>query len=207
MDGSGVGAALNFAGALVGAGGQAAAARKQNKILAQGSRDQSRAGMESTGVMNDFLTQLRGSAPRPEVERGAFSAALGTPAVSGPVTGSARFAADAAGATAGAHGYGTNLADLFSRIRAPQLQRQQESQAMVRMGDELRPIQSKAQDSEFLTNLRAGMKTANPWTQLLGQGMQAAGSYAMANSRSGAPPAATPLSRMPGGYVVNTPGY
>ncbi len=165
------------AGKLLGAGAGAAAAAKRNNYLTQGAREQSRAGMEAAGTTGDFLTQLRAMNYNPAAERAAFTGALGTPGVVAPMTGSARFRSDAAGATAGAQGYGRNLADLFARTRAPQQQRQGESQLLVRMGDALRPIQAQAHDDEFLTNLRAGSVQANPWQQLAGQGLSSLGSY------------------------------
>ena len=176
-----IGAGVSFAGNLLSGLNKASAARKQNRTLAAGTRAQNRAGMESAGVMGDFLTQLRNSAPNPAVERGAFNASLGNPGVAAPATGSARFRADAAGATAGAQGYGRNLADLFARIRAPQLQRQDESELLLNMSNALRPIQARAQDDQFLTQLRAGMQQPNPWIGLLGQGLSSAGKYAVAN--------------------------
>ncbi len=176
-----IGTGLSIGGNLLQGLTGASAARKQNKILGEGTRQQNRAGMESAGVMADFLSQLRGSRPNPSAERGAFSATLAAPPVAGPITGSRQFAADSAAATSDARGYGSNLADLFARIRAPQLQRQNEAQTMVRMGDALRPIQMRSQDDEFLTNLRAGMKKPNPWLGLLGQGMTQAGNYMVSN--------------------------
>ena len=156
----------------------AAAARKKNSILTQGSRQQSRAGMESAGTMGTFLEQLRSSRPNPAAERGAFTAALGSPRVSGPITGSSRFRNDAAGATTGVHGYGGNLADLFARIRAPQLQRQREGETIMDMSNALRPIQARAQDEQFLTQLRAGMVQPNPWLQQASNMLQQGGQYA-----------------------------
>jgi len=165
------------AGTILGVAGDIAAARRRNRILSEGQRTQSRAGMETSGTMGDFLTQLRGSMPNPAAERGAFSSALGHPGISAPITGSARFRGDAAGATTGAQGYGGDMADLLARIRAPGLQRQGESQTLIRMGDALRPIQARAQDEDFLTQLRAGSVQSDPWLQLAGQGLSNVGSY------------------------------
>ncbi len=177
----GIGIGLDLAGKGIGALAGAAAARKQNGILTQGVRAQDRAGGEAAGVAGDFISQLRSSAPQPAFERGAFTQALGNPGVMGPATGSARFRNDAATVGAGAHDYGTQLAALFARIRAPQLQRQNESQLMANMGNAVRPIQANAQDSQFLTQLRAGMVQPNPWAQLVGKGLSNAGSYAVSH--------------------------
>lgn len=182
MPGAAIGAGLTVGGNLINAATGAAAARRQNRILAEGSRQQNRAGMEAAGTMGDFISQLRASAPNPAAERGAFTAALGAPTVNALPTASGRFRADAAGATAGAQGYGRNLADLFARIRAPGLQRQRESELLVDAGNALRPIQSRAEDDAFLTQLRAGSVQANPWAQMLGSGLSQAGRYMLANS-------------------------
>lgn len=176
------GAALVGAGNLVSALPGASAARRQNRILADGVRQQDRAGMESAATMSDFLSQLRASRANPAPERAAFTGAMvGAPGVSALPTASKRFRNDAATATADARGYGNTLADLFARIRAPNLQRQREGEVAMDAGNALRPIQMRAQDDEFLTNLRAGQVQANPWTQMLGQGLSRAGSYAIAN--------------------------
>ncbi len=166
------------AGNLISAGAGASAARRQNRILAGGSRQQNRAGMEAAGVTGDFLSQLRSSAPNPAIERGAFTDAMrGAPGISGP--GGAQFRTDAADVTGAAQGYGQQLADLFARIRAPGLQRQNEGRLMMRAGDALRPIQMRAEGDAFLTNLRAGMVQPDPLQQLFGQGVSNLGSYYM----------------------------
>ncbi len=174
-----LGAALNFGGNLLTAATGASAARKKNNILGQGIREQDRAGMESTALTSDFLNRMRGTVYNPAAERAAFSSSLTGPAVSGP--GGAQFRADAAGATTGAQGYGGRMADLFARIRAPQAQRRQESELMMELGNQLRPIQMRSQDAAFLANLRAGQKQANPWLQMLGQGLSQAGGYMVEN--------------------------
>jgi hypothetical protein len=171
------GAGLSFAGNLVGGLAGAKAARAQNRILAQGMHQQNRAGQEAAGVTADFISQMRALRPNPGVEQGAFRGALTGPAIGGP--GGAQFRADAAAANAGAQRYGGDLSALFARIRAPQLQRQQEAEWAMNAGNLLRPINMKAQDDAFLTQLRAGMKQPNPWAQLVGGGLSAAGQYMM----------------------------
>jgi hypothetical protein len=169
-------AAAVAGGQLMQGANQAGAVRRRNSILANGSREQSRAGMEATSAIGDFLAQLRGSAPNPAAERGMFTDAMrGAPGIAGP--GGAQFQADAGSRTAGAQGYGTNLADLFARIRAPGLQRQNESQMMLGLNGRLRPIRARAEDEAFLTNLRAGMEQPNPWAGIVGQGLSNVGSY------------------------------
>lgn len=174
-----LGASLAVGGNLLGALNGAAAARKKNAILGEGMRQQDRAGMEASNITADFINQLRRSAPNPAVERGAFTTALGSPTISGP--GGARFRADAANVGGTTQRYGGQLADLFARIRAPQLQHQSEAEMLMGLSNALRPVQLRAQNDAFLTNLRAGMKQPNPWLGLLGQGLSQAGSYMVAN--------------------------
>jgi hypothetical protein len=158
----------------------AAAARKKNNLLTQGIRQQDRAGQESAGVSGDFISQLRSSRADPSLERGAFMGAIrGTPGITGPMTASSRFRGDAAGVTNATHGYGSNLADLFARIRAPTRQRQGEAELLMNMGNAQRPIQLRAQDDQYLTDLRAGMVQPNPWVAQLSNMLQQGGSYAM----------------------------
>lgn len=170
-----LGAATLIGGQALGAINQAGAARRQNRILADGIRQQGRAGMEAASVQGDLISQLRASRPNPGAEQGMFRATVGGPAIGGP--GGARFRADAAQATGAARGTGNELAALFARMRAPQLQRQQESELRMNAGNLLRPIQMRSQDAQFLTNLNAGMQRPDPWMQLLGQGLTDAGSY------------------------------
>lgn len=175
------GAALTGVGNLIGAGAGASAARRQNRVLAEGQRQQNRAGMESAGAVGDFITRMRQSAPNPAMEQGAFTAALGGPSIGGP--GGAQFRADARDVTAGARSDGRDLASLFARIRAPQLQRQGESEMFMDLGNTLRPIGLRAEDEAFLTNLRAGMKQPNPWAGMLGAGLSNWGNAMIASGR------------------------
>jgi len=171
------GTALSLGGALLGALGQSSKARQTNHILGEGSREQQRAGQESAGVMGDFIGKLRQSAPDAGAERGAFMSAMRGPGVRGPMTASRQFQGDARNATAGAQGYGQNLADLFARIRAPGLQRQREGQLLTNAGNALRPIQMRAQDQDFMTKFRAGQVKENPLYSIAGQGLQGLGNY------------------------------
>ncbi len=181
MPGPALGAALSVGGDLIGAANGAAAARRSNRILEQGSREQNRAGMDSAAVLGDFLAQLRGSAPGTG-ERGTFTGAVrGGPAVSGPPTASRAFRGDAAGATARVGGDADRMAQLFARIRAPGLQRQNEAELFMDAGNLLRPIQQRADDQAFMTQLRAGQQRSNPWLNMLGSGLSNAGNYMVAN--------------------------
>jgi hypothetical protein len=163
------------AGSAIEALNNAAAARNKNKILTRGTREQDRAGMDATRTTGDFLQQLRGTAVNPAAERGLFSSALASPGVTALPTGSARFRADASHTAGAANAYGQNLADLFARIRAPQLQHQQESQLLLGLSNELRPIQARARDAQFLTELRSNTTQPNPWLGAI-SGMMQAGS-------------------------------
>ena len=181
MPGPAIGAGMSVAGNLIGGLNNAAAARRSNRILEQGSREQSRAGMESTAVLGDFLSQLRGSAPDMS-ERGAFTGAVrGGPQVGGLPTASRAFRSDAAGATRSVGGDAAQMADWLARIRAPGLQRQRESEMFMDAGNLLRPIQQRADDQAFMTQLRAGQQRPNPWVNMLGGGLAAAGNYMVAN--------------------------
>lgn len=174
-----LGAGVTLAGDLISSLAGAKAARKQNKALAEGLRQQDRSGMEASSEVGAFLDQLRRSSVDPSMERGAFVGALQSPGVSVLPTASRAFRASAAGAGNAAQAYGARLADLFSRIRAPSLQRQQEAVLAMQLGDRLRPIQMRSQDDQFLTGLRAGMIQPDPWAQLLGGFASNAGQYMM----------------------------
>lgn len=172
------GAIASTVGGVVGAFNDAAAARRRNGILASGSRQQNRAGMESAGTLAEFIAKLRGTMVNPNTEAAAFTTAMGAPGIAGPSTASARFRAGATSANAGAQGYGRQVAGNLARVRAPALQRENEARLMMDAGNALRPIQMRAQDDEFLTNLRAGMVKPNPWVGLGSSLLQQGGSYA-----------------------------
>ncbi len=140
---------------------QAGALRRQNRILGEGARLQNRAGMEATANFADFLDQLRGNRVNPAVEQSMFADALGAGSVNVLPTASGAARGDAAAQTGATRGYGGNLAALLARIRAPQLEEQRTNEAFMRMGNRMRPIQMRAQDNEFLTNLRAGLQQPN----------------------------------------------
>jgi hypothetical protein len=171
--------AASIGGKLITGLGQASAARKKNAILAEGQREQSRAGGEAAGVIGNFMDQLRASRATPEVERGAFNGVLQGPAVSGPMTASRQFRGDARAATTGAQAYGGQMADWLARLRAPGLQRQRESQMMAETGNALRPIQMRSANDDFMTQFRAGQVKENPLYAIAGQGLSNIGKAGM----------------------------
>lgn len=161
-------------GSRLSASAQADALRRQNRVLGEGMRHQNRAGMEASANFADFLDQLRNGRVNPAVEQGYFSDSLGAGSVSTLPTASSAARGDAAALSAGTRGYGNQLAGLFARIRAPQLQQQRTDEAFMRMGNRMRPIQMRAEDNEFLTNLRASRQQPSPFlmagSTLLGGG-------------------------------------
>ncbi len=171
------GTALSVGGALLSGLGDAQAARKQNRILAEGSREQSIAGGQAAGTLGDFIAQLRASRANPAAESGAFRGAMNGPAVSGPMTASRAFQGDARRATAGARGYGNQRADWLAQLRAPGLQRNRESELLVNAGNALRPINMRAEDQDFMTQFRAGQVKKNPLYDIAGAGLQGIGNH------------------------------
>ncbi len=163
--------AASLGGKLISGLGAASAARKKNAILAEGQREQQRAGGEAAGVQANFIDQLRASRATPGVERGAFEGALHSPGINGPMTASRQFQTDARGASAGASAYGGQLADWLARLRAPGLQRQREAEMATNAGNELKPIQMRSQNDDFMTKFRAGQVKENPLYAIAGQGL------------------------------------
>lgn len=172
------GAIASTVGQVGGALLQAGAARKQNRILADATRGQNRAGMEASGVVGNTIGQMRGLRTDPATEQGYFADALGGPRVQVPMTASRAAQGHAAGATAQARNYGGDLAALFARIRAPQHLQRSQNEALLQMGNAMRPIQTRAQDDQYVANLRAGMVQPNPWAMLGFNALQRAGDYA-----------------------------
>jgi hypothetical protein len=178
-----IGAGLAIGGALIKGLAGASAARKKNALITHGIRDQSRAGMEATNKYGDFLSQLRGSAPAVAGARAALAPALSNaPAVSGLLTASPRFAADAARTTGTVRGTAAGTADNLATIRATQLGRQQEQNWLADLNQKLKALQLKAAGQQGLTGLRAGNVQANPWASLLGQVAQQGGEYMIGGS-------------------------
>jgi hypothetical protein len=117
-----------------------------------------------------------------------------------PVLGGDRFQADANSTNAAIQNYGTNRADILSRILAPMEQRRNEVQGMARTNDELAGIARNAEADRFLSQLRMQNIHANPW---ISAGSQVAG--AAAGAMAGSMPAGG-VSGVNGGTVATSNG-
>lgn len=86
-----------------------------------------------------------------------------------PVGASQAFKQDAANAALGVQNYGSQFADLMSRIDAPALQRQQEAFNFGNLSTDLAGIKRNAAGQDFLDELRLRSIRRNPWIDAASQ--------------------------------------
>ena len=176
---------LGAGGGLVSAYGANQQARQQDKIAAQGIRNQAARQREADALVNQTIRQQQQSGPEgyqrsaldeymQQLQRTAGAATQGlNPA--GAV--SNRFA-DAATAAAGDIGdYGTNRAGILSRIEAPMRQRDAEGISFGRLNSDLNPIRMGSQSDEYLNRLRMQNVRQNPWMGVISGALGSASTF------------------------------
>lgn len=140
----------------------------QKKKQAEGIRNEQIAGIEKQrGVqraadasINRHITGLAGSSPNAERANAAnqYLTAIRTNKDSvmprTGVIGSSRFREDESNARASNTAFGGKVADLLSRINAPALQRQRESEQFARLSTDVSAARRNAEKEEYLTQLR-----------------------------------------------------
>lgn len=112
---------------------------------------------ERQASLDGFLSQLRANA----TQQGGSSGV--------PGTASARAKGDAAAGTVAIQGYGTNRADILSRIMGPTVQRMHENQMTARAGSDVSGIARDASGQAWLDQLRQQKNVLNPWISAASQ--------------------------------------
>ena len=153
-------------------------AQEQDQLAAQGIRTQAQRQREADALVNQTVNRVQTS--NPEAERqssleqylGQLQKTQGT-ATAGflqPGAVSSRYTQGVADAKTGIKDYSTNVADIFSRIDAPNRQRQREGISFGRLGSDIGRIQSQSDTDRYLTDLRIQRsRRGNPWLDALAE--------------------------------------
>lgn len=191
------------AGATAYAGNQAA--KRQDRELANRLRAQGQKQREADAKVGQLLDQRQGS--NADAERGSIldkfreaMTATGDNSTAGlqQVGALSQAAKDGtADAALGIGGYGDQVADLLSRIDAPQAQRQRESNENTRFGQDIAGIMRRSQGDDFLSELRLQGIRPNPWLQAAGSVLQGAAGGMAGGGGGGAAGGAQPIPISP----------
>lgn len=163
--------------AMQGVQAQRANQREADAEIAEGIGKMGQSSPEeaSKKATGEFLDQLRRSR----------SQAVGESQIGGE-----DFTRDLASAKDDVTQYGTRNADVMGRINAPFLQRQQEGVNMGRIASRLNTIGRNSNADQFLTQLRMGTVSRNPWIDAgaeIGGGVAGGLAGSGATSRPAAP--------------------
>jgi hypothetical protein len=170
-------------------------ARKQDQTLANQIRKQGEKQREADSKVNQLLDQREGSNADGERKGilAKFQEAIqntGGNANAGLQQAGALSQAakdGTADATLGIADYGSQVADLLSKIDAPAAQRQREENTNTRFGQEIGQIMRRSQGDDFLSQLQLQGITRNPWIDAGASALSgASGAMAGGGGRAGA---------------------
>lgn len=188
------------------------AVKKQDRVLAEGIRQQAKVQKRGNERLNETLGDLERSRPGGE-QAGALEqyhrALQGTEqqAKAGQAIQGLSEAYDSAtsAGTKNAQGRVGNIADLLSRLDAPGLQRQREGFGVADLGSNLGALGREAQGIDYLARMKAQNVRRNPYLDVLAAGLNSyAGGYGGGGSSAGAGVSGTPQTTSTG---VNYAGY
>jgi len=191
--GAEIGLILAATGAATNTANQYAASRKQDKLAAQGIRQQGDIQRQASSRTRQHLEEFAGSTPQAEQAKSleGFMDALRQSRSSAegdlPAVGAAnpRFAEDVSAGRQQVGQESGERAARMSRIDAPMYQRQREGSQFLRTSADVGELGRQSSAQDFLTRLRVSAAQPNPWVGAAGSLMQGIGG-AMAL----APPAA-----------------
>lgn len=209
-----VAVAVAAAAALTTAYNTRQTAKKQDAALAEGIRQQAKIQKRGNQQISDSLSKLEKSRSGTE-QAGALEqyrqALRGTDAQarSGQAVEGLSDAYDEAtrAGTATAQGNVGNIADLLSRIDAPNLQRQREGIGVADLGLNLSTLGRDARGADFLARMKAQNIRRNPWLDAAAAAMNAyaggGGGFSFGGSSgSAAGNQATGQGALASGYAV-----
>lgn len=159
-------------------------AKKQDRALATGIRNQAKKQQQADGRVNEEIAKLEASTAENQRQKnlmgytdairkraGDMTAGL-TPAI-----GSGAFREGSASAAEGIQQYAADNANLMARIDAPSYQRMDEAKGYGRMATDLDIIKRESDGQAYLDKLRLDRIRENPWIDALADiGMGVAGS-------------------------------
>lgn len=115
------------------------------------------------------------------------------------------YKASGANAALGITDYGNKVADLTSRIDAPNLQRQDEQADRLRFSSTLGGISRDAAGDDFLAKLRLQRIKANPYGMAAADALGSYGGAKLSGAGYGSAPKTTGSVTFDGGYGTNLP--
>ncbi len=151
--------------------------RQQDRAAEELMAGQARAAekqRQADALIGEQVTSLASSGPGAIQEKslGDYSRAINVarqqPTASVPSNiGGDRYARDTKTADLSTQHYAGRMAGQLSKIDAPTVQRQHESQGFARAGEEASNLGREATTEQFLANLAARRHRPNPWVELL----------------------------------------
>lgn len=187
-------------------------AKKQDSALAQQIRTDSAHQQDADAAVADLINKTGQSNDQGQQQSllGKFTQQI-QDARGGATAGlnqvgnvSDAYKASGANAALGIADYGNKVADLTSRIDAPNLQRQDEQANRLRFGSELGQISRDAAGDDFLAKLRLQRIRSNPWGDAAADALGAYGGASLSGGRGSAPKQSGSVS-FSGGYGTNLP--
>jgi hypothetical protein len=149
--------------------------RRQQDETERGLRQQQMRQDEADRRINTQVVDVTKSTPDAEIAAsneaymGAIRRARSqTDGSTPPILGASdRYEQDVARAGSETQGYGQRVADMFSRIDAPGMQRRREGEEMARTRTDVNRIGRDASADDFLMRLRLNNTRENPWVAIL----------------------------------------
>lgn len=186
------GAIVAGAGQAVMAGNDYFTSKRRDKIMKLILERRQRQQDELDAMMMDEIGTLREETPEAEREQamGEFVGRLRDARASTATTTGARGAVSDREAAALAETSGElaeragREADITARIDAPMRMRQNQGLRLSKLGTGMQEHTNKMASADFLDELRLARRRKNPWLDMLGEGMKAAGG-AMAGGMGG----------------------
>jgi len=167
-------------------------AKKEDRKLAEGIRNQSAKQKEADARTNKEITGIENSSSRDEeakrLDQYAAQLRKNRPTLQGgnlnPLLGGDAFKADAANAAQGADAYAGQTADLMAQVDAPGMQRQGEAFGFGKLATDIDLIGRESRGQAYIDELRRRTVRRNPWIDM-GAGMLSAYSGGMGGGNGG----------------------
>jgi hypothetical protein len=159
-------------------------AKKQDQTAAAGIRQQGERQREADAKTRELIAKVGASGPESERKSSLdkYMQALGVMAPNAQASftdvagASDAYGADVNAARSGVADYGTQIADLMSRIDAPAQQRRNEGNWMDRFNTDIGQVKRFSQGDDYLNKLKLNSIRRNPFLDAISTAAQAYGS-------------------------------